>query len=62
MQRTILFAKTYGILVVTVLLFVVLALTTEGFFTDRNMRNEQGRPTGRPFADRDVKNLNQFFA
>ena len=46
MQRTILFAKTYGILVVTVLLFVVLALTTEGFFTDRNMRNILDQQSG----------------
>ena len=39
MQRTIAFARAYGILVVTFLLFVGLALTTEGFATPRNFRN-----------------------
>lgn len=39
MQKTITFARSYGILVVTTLLFVVLALTTDGFATPRNFRN-----------------------
>jgi ribose transport system permease protein len=46
MQKTILFAKTYGILVVTVALFVLLALTTDGFFSERNMRNILDQQSG----------------
>jgi ribose transport system permease protein len=33
------FSKTYGIVLVTVLLFIALGLTTEGFATWRNLRN-----------------------
>lgn len=39
MDRITTFARAYGILVVTVLLFLVLAGTTEGFATLRNFRN-----------------------
>lgn len=39
MYRITTFARAYGILVVTVLLFLVLAGTTEGFATLRNFRN-----------------------
>ena len=39
MGRAMIFARKYGIAVITVLLFVVLALTTDGFATDRNFRN-----------------------
>lgn len=39
MQSTALFLRNYGILVVTLILFAALALTTEGFLTSRNMRN-----------------------
>jgi ribose transport system permease protein len=33
------FTRTYGILIVTVLMFIALALTTDGFATWRNFRN-----------------------
>ncbi len=33
------FSKNYGIAVITIGLFIVLALTTEGFATERNLRN-----------------------
>ncbi len=39
MQKLITFSKNYGILVITITLFVALALTTDGFATERNMRN-----------------------
>lgn len=39
MDRITTFARAYGILVVTILLFLVLAGTTEGFATLRNFRN-----------------------
>jgi ribose transport system permease protein len=39
MRPVLIFARKYGIGVITVLLFLVLALTTEGFATDRNFRN-----------------------
>lgn len=39
MQQFIIFSRNYGILVITLALFGLLALTTEGFFTERNMRN-----------------------
>ena len=32
-------SKKYGIAVITIALFIILALTTEGFFTERNIRN-----------------------
>ena len=32
-------SKKYGIAVITISLFILLALTTEGFFTERNIRN-----------------------
>ena len=32
-------SKKYGIAVITISLFLVLSLTTEGFFTERNIRN-----------------------
>lgn len=46
MQKTILFARNYGILIVTVLLFVLLAVTTDGFFTERNLRNILDQQSG----------------
>ncbi|MBI4922412.1 MAG: ABC transporter permease [Devosia nanyangense] len=39
MQTLLRFARAYGIVLVTVLLFVLLATTTEGFATLRNFRN-----------------------
>ena len=39
MAKVILFARAYGIVLVTVLLFVLLALTTDGFASFRNFRN-----------------------
>ncbi len=39
MQKLITFSKNCGILVITITLFVALALTTDGFATERNMRN-----------------------
>lgn len=39
MQSFAVFFRNYGILVVTVGLFLLLALTTDGFLTFRNMRN-----------------------
>ena len=39
MPSLALFFKNYGILVVTLALFALLALTTDGFLTFRNMRN-----------------------
>lgn len=39
MTNFALFFRNYGILVVTIGLFVLLALTTDGFLTFRNMRN-----------------------
>ncbi len=39
MQRAMNFTRTYGILIVTVLMFIALALTTDGFATWRNFRN-----------------------
>ncbi|MEP4195796.1 MAG: ABC transporter permease [Aliishimia sp.] len=39
MQSFAIFFRSYGILVVTVGLFVLLALSTDGFLTFRNMRN-----------------------
>ena len=39
MQRLMAFTRAYGILVVTILLFIGLGLTTEGFATWRNFRN-----------------------
>ena len=32
-------SKKYGIAVITIALFLILSLTTEGFFTERNIRN-----------------------
>ena len=32
-------SRKYGIAVITITLFILLALTTEGFFTERNIRN-----------------------
>ena len=32
-------SRKYGIAVITITLFIILALTTEGFFTERNIRN-----------------------
>tara|TARA_B100000902_G_C27232817_1_gene875810 strand:- start:225 stop:1160 length:936 start_codon:yes stop_codon:yes gene_type:complete len=32
-------SKKYGIAVITITLFLILSLTTEGFFTERNIRN-----------------------
>ncbi len=32
-------SRKYGIAVITIALFIILALTTEGFFTERNIRN-----------------------
>ena len=32
-------SKKYGIAVITISLFLILSLTTEGFFTERNIRN-----------------------
>ncbi len=32
-------SRKYGIAVITLTLFIILALTTEGFFTERNIRN-----------------------
>ncbi len=32
-------SRKYGIAVITISLFILLSLTTEGFFTERNMRN-----------------------
>ncbi len=32
-------SKKYGIAVITISLFIILSLTTEGFFTERNIRN-----------------------
>ena len=32
-------SKKYGIAVITIALFIILSLTTEGFFTERNIRN-----------------------
>ena len=32
-------SKKYGIAVITIFLFLILSLTTEGFFTERNIRN-----------------------
>ena len=32
-------SRKYGIAVITIALFILLALTTEGFFTERNIRN-----------------------
>ncbi|GKY87379.1 ABC transporter permease [Sinisalibacter aestuarii] len=46
MQKTILFARNYGILVVTVLLLVLLTVTTEGFLTERNLRNILDQQSG----------------
>lgn len=39
MQNIITFSRNYGILVITIGLFLLLALTTDGFATERNMRN-----------------------
>lgn len=39
MQNIIIFSRNYGILVITIGLFLLLALTTDGFATERNMRN-----------------------
>lgn len=39
MKTLALFMRNYGILVVTIALFVILALSTDGFFTFRNLRN-----------------------
>lgn len=39
MQKLVLFARNYGIAVITLLLFVLLAATTDGFATERNFRN-----------------------
>lgn len=39
MKSVVKFSQTYGIVLVTVLLFVGLGLTTEGFATWRNLRN-----------------------
>ena len=32
-------SRKYGIAVITISLFLILSLTTEGFFTERNIRN-----------------------
>ena len=32
-------SRKYGIAVITITLFILLSLTTEGFFTERNIRN-----------------------
>ena len=39
MNSVLKFSRNYGILVITILLFLALAITTEGFATPRNMRN-----------------------
>lgn len=39
MNTTLKFARNYGILIITILLFLALAITTDGFATPRNMRN-----------------------
>lgn len=47
MQKTILiFARNYGILVVTILLFGLLAASTDGFLTGRNLRNILDQQSG----------------
>ncbi len=46
MQTAITFARTYGILVVTLLLFCLLTLTTDGFLSERNMRNILDQQSG----------------
>ena len=39
MNKLIGFSKNYGIALITIILFITLALTTEGFATERNLRN-----------------------
>ncbi|MCF6322384.1 MAG: ABC transporter permease [Rhizobiaceae bacterium] len=39
MNKILLFSRNYGILIITILLFLALAITTDGFATPRNMRN-----------------------
>ena len=39
MMNFALLFRNYGILLVTILLFVVLAVTADGFATERNLRN-----------------------
>lgn len=39
MRSVVDFSRKYGIVVITIALFIVLAVTTDGFATDRNFRN-----------------------
>ena len=39
MFNFVLLFRNYGILLVTILLFVILAVTADGFATERNLRN-----------------------
>ena len=39
MKNALDYSKKHGIAIITILLFIMLALTTEGFFTERNLRN-----------------------
>lgn len=39
MKNVLEFSKKHGIAIITILLFIVLSLTTDSFFTERNLRN-----------------------
>ena len=39
MDKALEFSKKHGIAIITIVIFILLALTTEGFFTERNLRN-----------------------
>ena len=39
MKSALDYSKKHGIAIITILLFIILALTTDGFFTERNLRN-----------------------
>ena len=39
MKNALDYSKKHGIAIITILLFIILALTTDGFFTERNLRN-----------------------
>ena len=39
MNNALDYSKKHGIAIITILLFILLALTTDGFFTERNLRN-----------------------
>ena len=39
MRNVLDFSRKYGIVVITIALFITLAVTTDGFATDRNFRN-----------------------